>query len=101
MTPTYPNHTKLHASTRYATKILTEDIWISKNVNGVGIKVEKGEKVYVRIREFDWGVAYSAFLIRHRECLSTTKSLGITPKEYIYNVNSEILEDLYAKKFCL
>ena len=101
MTTTYPNHTKLHDSTRYTTKILTEDIWISKNVNGVGIKVEKGEKVYVRIREFDWGVAYSAFLIRHRECLSTTKSVGITPKEYVYNVNSEILEDLYAKKFCL
>ena len=101
MTTTYPNHTKLYDSTRYATKILTEDIWISKNVNGVGIKVEKGEKVYVRIREFDWGTSFSAFLIRHRECLSTTKSVGITPKEYIYNVNSEILEDLYAKKFCL
>lgn len=55
----------------------------------------------MRIREFDWGVAYSAFLIRHNECLSATKSVGITPKEYIYNVNSEILEDLYAKKFCL
>ena len=101
MNTTYPNHTKLHDSTRYAIKILTEDIWISKNVNGVGIKVEKGEKVYVRVREFDWGVAYTAFLIRHRECLSTTKSVGITPKEYVYNVNSEILEDLYAKKFCL
>ena len=101
MSQTYPNYTKLHDSTRYAIKILTEDIWISKNVNGVGIKVEKGEKVYVRVREFDWGVAYTAFLIRHRECLSTTKSVGITPKEYIYNVNSEILEDLYAKKFCL
>lgn len=101
MTATYPNHTKLHDSTRYVTKILTEDIWISKNVNGVGIKVEKGEKVYVRIREWDWGNSFTAFLIRHRECLSTTKSVGITPKEYIYNVNSEILEDLYAKKFCL
>ena len=101
MTPAYPNHTKLYDSTRYATKILTEDIWISKNVNGVGIKVEKGEKVYVRIREFDWGTAFSAFLIRRNECLSTTKSVGITPKEYVYNVNSEILEDLYAKKFCL
>lgn len=101
MTPAYPNHTKLHDSTRYATKTLTEDIWISKNVNGVGIKVEKGEKVYVRIREWDWGNSFSAFLIRHNECLSTTKSVGIIPKEYIYNVNSEILEDLYAKKFCL
>lgn len=101
MTTTYPNHTKLHDSTRYATKILTEDIWISKNVNGVGIKVDKGEKVYVRIREFDWGVAYTGFIILKGECFSTTKSVGIIPKEYIYNVNSEILEDLYAKKFCL
>lgn len=101
MTETYPIHTKLHDSTRYATKVLSEDIWISKNVNGVGIKVEKGERVYIRIREFDWGVAFTAFLIRHREYLSTTKSAGIVPKEYIYNVNSEILEDLYAKKFCL
>ena len=101
MTQAYPNHTKPHDSTRYATKILTEDIWISKNVNGVGIKVGKGEKVYVRVREWDWGNSFTAFLIRHRECLSTTKSIGITPKEYIYNVNSEILEDLYAKKFCL
>ena len=57
--------------------------------------------MYVRIREFDWGASFSAFLIRHNECLSTTKSVGITPKEYVYNVNSEILEDLYAKKFCL
>ena len=101
MTTAYQNHTKLHDSTRYATKVLSEDIWISKNVNGVGIKVEKGEKVYVRIREWDWGVSYSAFLIRHNECLSTTKSVGITPKEYVYNVNSEILEDLYAKKFTI
>ena len=44
---------------------------------------------------------FSAFLIRHRECFSTTKSVGIIPKEYIYNVNSEILEDLYAKKFTI
>lgn len=101
MTQYYPNYTKTHNSTRYATKILTKDIWISKNVNGVGIKVEKGEKVHVRIREWDWGNSFTAFLIRHNGCLSTTKSVGIIPKEYIYNVNLEILEDLYAKKFCL
>jgi len=101
MTLAYPKHTLLHDNIRYAKKTLTEEVWLSKNVNGVGVKYEIGTRVNVRIREWDWGISYTAFIILKGECFSKTLSTGITPKEYIYNVNSEILEDLYAKKFCL
>jgi len=101
MTPAYPKHTILHDNIRYAKKTLTEEVWLSKKVNGIGSKYDIGTRINVRIREFDWGVAYTGFIILKGECFSTTKTVGITPKEYIYNVNSEILEDLYAKKFTI
>ena len=101
MTEIYKKYTRLHDNVRYAKKSLTEDIFVSKKVNGVGNKVDAGTRVNIRIREFDWGVAHTAFIVLNGECFSKTITTGITPKEYIYNVNSEILEDLYAKKFCL
>lgn len=101
MTPTYQKHTLLHDNIRYAKKTTTEEIWMSKNVNGVGRKYDVGTRINVRIREFDWGNCFTAFIILKGECFSTTKKVGIYPKEYIYNVNSEILEDYYAKKFTI
>lgn len=73
------NFHQIHSKISYVDKVLTADIVLVNHYLGNEMAFKIGEKINVRVEEFDWGMWYTAFDIISEGVYSLTKTAGICP----------------------
>ena len=83
---------QIHNKIYYTSQVLTRPITLICPSVGGKLGYTIGEKVSVRVEEFDWGQSYTAFSVANEKVYLSTKTIGIVPEVTDREMEQEILK---------
>ena len=73
------DHHQLHKKIYYCDKIITGQLRLTSPTSIDCVDITVGDKLRIRVEEFDWGNIFSAYKIIGAKIYLKTKTIGLVP----------------------